>query len=447
MKPNLSVRDAVMILLFIVGLLVFLFADEFSKSPAGLVEFIISFTQFNKTRIVDALKDIGFLMSIGISTHWISERFFKAEERKEIEKVLAGIIDKDKGVLANGLNQILDVDLMAFVKSLEPGDTVLWNDNFTFGFDSLKDEVIRKAKSGVEFRFLAIAPHCHNVQRREEEVDKDLTQRRTSGRTYYDMCEEYVEIIKDIIEETDITISGATTSGSHKERRVQLRLLRSAPGIPFFMVKRKQKDGKGTLIRALTGFYLTKPSNKFIHLEWLSTSCAHELSFVNELNSFFNAKWDMASPSDLSSPWLGTWDYTCTDLKDKSMINKGSCRIYESEGTIKIEGQRNYSNDEKTRVQWQSVAVYMDSRTERDSNFINFFAYYKLRLNNIDVDYPGFVRWRLVDNKKERSDTMTGEYHLFDDDSTLGSAKETEVGKVVNSRDGTIELKRSLSLN
>jgi hypothetical protein len=57
MKPNLSVRDAVMILLFIVGLLVFLFADEFSKSPAGLVEFIISFTQLNKTRIVDALKD------------------------------------------------------------------------------------------------------------------------------------------------------------------------------------------------------------------------------------------------------------------------------------------------------------------------------------------------------------------------------------------------------
>jgi hypothetical protein len=166
---------------------------------------------------------------------------------------------------------------------------------------------------------------------------------------------------------------------------------------------------------------------------------------VNELNNFFNAKWDMASPPDLSSPWLGTWNYTCTDLKDKSNINKGTCRIYESEGTIKVEGQRNYSNNEKTRVQWQSVAVYMDTRIEREKKLINFFAYYKLRVNNIDVDYPGFLRLRLVDNKQDRSATMTGEYHLFDDDSTLGSAKETEVGKVVNSRDGTIELKRALS--
>lgn len=117
---------------------------------------------------------------------------------------------------------------------------------------------------------------------------------------------------------------------SSKKHNLQYRTYLDLPGIPLYLLKKKN----GVLI-AYTGYYLTKASICFVHLKWVgSWMDENQTSIAHDFMKYFVNKWENCYTQRI--PHIqGEWIYTMTAEDGHEWWGKGKCMI-EQQGNGRI---------------------------------------------------------------------------------------------------------------
>lgn len=200
----------------------------------------------NKKLFAEALKDIALIVvSLGFFES-LKDLLIKKEEEAErinaMEDVLkqarSGFIqelDDGKDILAFGIRRVYSSfgseQLRSIIQTLEEGDSLYCHVGTISNFSDLKNIITEKAKEGIDFRWMALAPYCMNAIRRAGELDEDIE-------SYSNECKAMSTTLASIIK----SLAAFPIKDEPPKRigTVQFKLYRSLASDPFYIIARKK---------------------------------------------------------------------------------------------------------------------------------------------------------------------------------------------------------------
>jgi hypothetical protein len=153
-------------------------------------------------------------------------------------------------------------------EELAPGEELLWLDTYCPRTLEFIEEIRPALERGAKLRMLIIDPECQNAISRAEELGKAYEPGTFSQETFV------------FTKRINSTVSIHDTCKLGESCRVLV--YEDLPCMPMYIITRD-----GIPYRGYSGFFLTKPSAYFVHLEWALTKGG----VLEELHKYFEQKW------------------------------------------------------------------------------------------------------------------------------------------------------------
>jgi len=170
-------------------------------------------------------------------------------------------------------------DLFSKMRS---GDTLLWLDTYSPGYQGWMHEVEARAREGCKFKLLALRPESRMARLRATELG-DRFVRPCGGnpdRTIFD--EEMSAFI------ADFRSLAERINAELGDSRIEIRIYDDLLGTPLYLIERNGQPEFG-----LSSFYLAKATGmNFPHLEWRRTG---DHAFIRNMAAYFHGKWEKSA--------------------------------------------------------------------------------------------------------------------------------------------------------
>lgn len=218
-----------------------------------------------------SLATIPALMVILVD-HFVTIRRVATEVTKQIQVAMADMMElfvfgsTKAGLVA--FHQRLDFPKI--IDELEPGDELLWCDTYCPLSGQLTEVIERALAKGAKFRMLVIDPKSVNAAYRAAELGYQYQSE--------DVFVKETEVFLDRI----LAVANKYKHEDPVMSPCRVLVYDSLPGIPMYIIARN-----GIGIRGYSGFFLSKASAFFFHMEWKRT----ENGVLEEMHKHFETKW------------------------------------------------------------------------------------------------------------------------------------------------------------
>ena len=299
------------------------------------------------------IEELGYFLIASLFVHFIYHYFLKNEADDNVKKHSKDLLNKTEDIINNiftssikyGFSKIHKKSCIEdMLKSLDAGDELLWFDTFYRGIDSIRDNLTEALDKGVKIKFLIMDQHSKFVKYRSKEIlDK--------GQYEYESYNAAMEYL----------LNNLMSIRKIYPELVEIREYCDLICVPFYIHLRG-----GRTIKAIQGFYLSDPFEKFIHIEWRQDNDSNS-KILNSFKSYFDKKWKEWELKDVSLV-SGLWKYySVSGEEDNNLQNHGVCTVQQFGRTLIFNGERqceskgdvrlDYMEHYHVKMKWDSTWV------------------------------------------------------------------------------------------
>jgi hypothetical protein len=223
--------------------------------------------------VLEPLKDLSLAATAALIVvlidHFVTIRKVADEVSREIEARLVDVMEmfiwgsKDAGLIRFHKR----LDFSRLFEELDHDDELLWLDTYCPLNSEFADKVRPAIERGARVRMLIIDPNCATAEFRASEIMESET-----------FAQEVQLFAKRIS-----AISCNANNHNPAEETCQILAYDDLPCLPMYIVHHK-----GVPVRGYSGFFLTKPSAFFTHLEWTYVNGG----VLENMHAYFEQKWE-----------------------------------------------------------------------------------------------------------------------------------------------------------
>jgi hypothetical protein len=223
--------------------------------------------------VLEPLKDLSLAATAAVTVvlidHFVTIRKVAVEVARNIEERMVDVMEmfirgsKDAGLVRFHKR----FNFSQLFEDLGPGDELLWLDTYC----PLNPEFIDKIRPALQrlakIRMLIIDPRCANAESRAVEI--------FAAETFSQEVEVFAKRVSSIL--CDVVDHSVPAEGC------QILAYDDLPCVPMYLVTHY-----GVPVRGYSGYFLTKPSALFAHMEWTPTKGG----MLESMHEYFEQKWE-----------------------------------------------------------------------------------------------------------------------------------------------------------
>jgi hypothetical protein len=201
--------------------------------------------------------------------HKVTIRRVGDEVTRQIQTAMTSMLEQFViGSLKAGLIAFHEhLDFAKLFDDLQPGDELLWLDTYCPRNAEFIEKISPALERGAKLRLLIINPKCETSKLRAQEITGEY-----DPSTFAQETEVFTRRIKAVFNKANDSLREAC----------KIRIYDDLPCMPMYIITRN-----GIPTRGYTGFFLSKPSAFFVHLEWVPA----EGGMLEHLHYYFEQKW------------------------------------------------------------------------------------------------------------------------------------------------------------
>jgi len=246
------------LLLFIAGYSVYIVTDKKEDFFYKLIN--------NTGLFISTILAVQFIHNIIIRRH--ENLLLKMEINEATKKITENILPSYHRWGFRGF--VNNLNISELFDQLQEGDELLWLDTYAPSLHLCIERFDNAIRRGAKIRILALMPDSTIAKLRGSEIKQPGFSQ-----------ELFLTDLKLFINELSRLVS------RHDINSLQVRIYTDLPGIPMYI---RLRDG--IPVWGLSGFFLSRASENFAHIEWTFA----ENGMLKYFTEYFNNKWNNAQP-------------------------------------------------------------------------------------------------------------------------------------------------------